>query len=170
MKRTLRKILITIGICFTMVSNNYANDYPLATDVETIDALVAAYYEVVSGPIGYSYNAARDESLHAPHAIISRTNDNGLAQRHNLLTEQTTIEVPYTEGFFEVEIGRITEQYGNLAHVWSTFEIRNTEDGPAVSRGINSLSIYWDEGRWWISSWSTQPEGNQELPSKYINR
>ena len=50
MTNPLRNILIAIGTCLTAVSNNYANEYPLATDVATIDALVAAYYEVISVP------------------------------------------------------------------------------------------------------------------------
>lgn len=168
MTNPLRNILIAIGTCLTAVSNNYANDYPLATDVATINALVAAYYEVISGPKGYTYNIARDQSLHAPQAIITRTDDDGLLERHDLSTEHVPLTATYSEGLFEVEIGRIVEQYGNIAHAWSSYEVRNTPDGPAISRGISSVSMYFDEGRWWIASWSTQPEGDQPIPAKYI--
>ena len=37
-----------------------------------------------------------------------------------------------------------------------------------VSRGVTSMSLYYHEDRWWIASWSTQPEGDEPLPQKYL--
>ena len=145
-----------------------ADDYPLQSDVSSIDAIVNAYYNVISGPEGHNYNAERDRSLHAPQAIITRTSADGVLQRHDLATEQEPFTEPYAAGLFEREIGRIVQQYGNLAQVWSTFEIRNTPDGDVVSRGVTSMSLYYHEDRWWIASWSTQPEGGEALPEKYL--
>ena len=147
-----------------------AADYPLESDVSSIDAIVNAYYEVISGPEGHVYDAERDRSLHAPQAIITRINADGVLQRHDLATEQAPFTEPYAAGLFEREIGRIVQQYGNLAQVWSTFEIRNTPDGEVVSRGVTSMSLYFHEDRWWIASWSTQPEGNEPLPDKYLTK
>ena len=76
--------------------------------------------------------------------MITRTDDDGLLERHNLLTEQVPLTAIYSEGLFEAEIGRIVEQYGNIAHAWSSYEVRNTPDGPTISRGISSVSMYFD--------------------------
>ena len=106
--------------------------------------MVDAYYDVISGPKGHSYNVTRDQSLHASKAIITRTDDDGLLERHDLSTEHVPLTAIYSEGLFEVEIGRIVEQYGNIAHAWSSYEVRNTPEGPA------------------------QPEGDQPIPAKYL--
>lgn len=150
------------------MSTVFSENEPLATDVESIDSIINAYYDVISGPEGYHYDAERDRHLHAPNAVITRTSADGTFQRHDLATEQKPLETPYQEGFFEHEIGRIVEHYGHLAHVWSTYEIRNTIDGDAVGRGVNSISLYYHESRWWIASWSTQLEGKTPLPTKYL--
>lgn len=159
--------LIAAGLASGVVAKAYAAEYPLAHDVSTIDQIVDAYYEVISGPIGHQYDAARDRSLHAPDAVITRTASDGF-QRHDLATEQKAFTAPYAEGLFEVEIGRIVQQYENLAQVWSTFEIRNTPDGETVSRGVTSMSLYYRDNRWWIANWSTQAEDDEPLPDKYL--
>ncbi|MEM7504064.1 MAG: hypothetical protein AAF417_18630 [Pseudomonadota bacterium] len=164
--RTVLVVLAGIGTLGTLS----AAEYPLRSDVESIDAIVAAYYDVISGPAGFRYDADRDRSLHAPNAIITRVSAEGSLQRHNLAAEQEPLKDPYPEGFFEYEIGRIVEEYGDLAHVWSTFEVRRTPEGETVSRGVNSISLYYHENRWWIASWSTQPEGDEPLPARYLNK
>ena len=54
-------------------------------------------------------------------------------------------------GFYEKEIARRTEQSGQIAHVWSTYESRHREDDPEpFMRGINSIQLFHDGTRWWI--------------------
>ena len=147
-----------------------AQDYPRPSDVESIDAIVNAYYDVISGPAGYVYDGERDASLHAPDAIITRLTAEGLGNRHDLAAEQATVPAIYDQAFFEVEINRVVEHYGNMAHVWSTYEIRGTPDGDATASGLNSLSLYQAEGRWWIASWSTQLVEDGNLPERYSGK
>ena len=163
-------VTTTCLVLFAAPAAVLADDYPLESDVSSIDAIVTAYYEVISGPVGHIYDAERDRSLHAPQAIITRVNSSGVLQRHDLATEQAPFTEPYAAGLFETEIGRIVQQYGNLAQVWSTFEIRNAPDGDVVSRGVTGMSLYYHEDRWWIASWSTQPEGDEPLPEKYLTK
>ncbi|QFU75750.1 hypothetical protein EY643_08820 [Halioglobus maricola] len=137
-------------------------------NAKTLDGVISAYYEVVSGPKGFEYNPERDSFLHARNAMITRFNEKGDFQRHTLLDEQKSLEEPYAEGFFEVEVNRIVEEYGGIAHVWSTYEIRESPNGKAFARGINSISLYFKDDRWWISSWSTQTEDTREIPDKYL--
>lgn len=143
-----------------------ASDYPMKEDVSSIDGIMNAYYGVVSGPAGFKYDHERDQSLYGPNAIITRFRDNGRFERNTVAKETQPLEA-WAEGFYEIEINRIVEQFGNLAHVWSTFEIRGTPEGAALSRGISSVSLYYRDNRWWLASWSTQNETDVPLPFKY---
>ena len=55
-------------------------------------------------------------------------------------------------GFFEREIQRVTKTFGNITHVFNTYESRRTINGPATERGINSVELFYDGKRWWIAS------------------
>ena len=50
-------------------------------DVATIDGIMRAYYEVVSGPAGAAPDRVRDESLHMPgaHVGLARQTPGGTA-------------------------------------------------------------------------------------------
>jgi len=111
---------------------------------------------VISGPKGHLYDAQRDASIHAEGALITKFFQDGRFQRHNLVKEQTMITVPYDAGFFEFEVGRRVEHTENIAHVWSDFEVRSKPQGEVLDRGVNSISLFFRDQRWWISSWSTQ--------------
>jgi len=154
------------AIAFSVAAS--ADEYPLDEDVSSIDGIINAYYAVVSGPVGYEYQAERDRSLHAPDAMITRVTDDGVLRRHTDAVEQESLTEPYPEGFYEKEINRVVHEYRDLAHVWSTYELRRTPDGPAFTRGISNIALYFYNDRWWISSWSTQYENEIALPAKYL--
>jgi len=128
----------------------------VADDTASVDAIIDAYYEVISGPVGFVYDAERDENIHAPDAVITKFFLDGTVQQHDLKTEQASIVTPYETPFFEFEVDRKIEQFGNIAHVWSEFEMKIEPDGDAYGGGFNSISLLFMDGRWWISSWSTQ--------------
>lgn len=142
------------------------SDYPLQEDVSSVDGIMNAYYGVVSGPAGFTYDHERDRSLYGPNAIITRFRDDGRFERNTVAEETQPID-PWAEGFYEIEINRIVEQFDNLAHVWSTFKTRGSPDGAVLSRGISSVSLYYRDDRWWIASWSSQNETDKLPPSKY---
>ncbi len=74
-----------------------------------------------------------------------------------------------SEGFVEKEIGRKVEQFGNIYHVFSTYESRNTADGPVIERGINSIEMYNDGKRFWIIAWYFDEESKTNpIPKKYL--
>ena len=81
----------------TFSSQNYPD-----SDVSTIEEIIDAYYEVISGPQGFKYDAEKDGFLHAPNAIITRFSEAGEFQRHTLSDEQLSLLEPYLEGFYEV--------------------------------------------------------------------
>lgn len=72
-------------------------------------------------------------------------------------------------GFDEREIHRVTQRFGNIAHVFSTYETRAKPGGPILGRGINSIELFWDGKRWWIASaiWDDERPGNP-IPKEYL--
>ncbi len=142
-------------------------------DVASIDSIIQAYYEVVSGPAGQERQWARDSTLHYPDARVSivseaengkpQLNEMSLAQFHE--SSRGIVE----SGFFEYEIHRVVEERGALSQVWSTYEWKATEDGEVGGRGINSIQLFNDGERYWILSWMY--DGRPSAPSvqdKYL--
>ena len=146
----------------------------VADDTASVDAIIDAYYEVISGPVGFVYDAERDETIHTPDAAITKFFLDGTVQQHNFKTEQASIVTPYETPFFEFEVDRKIEQFGNVAHVWSEFEMKTEPEGDAYGGGFNSISLLFMDGRWWISSWSTQykapkPDSQQLPPTQLVD-
>ena len=76
------------------------------------------------------------------------------------------------EGFFETEIGKSTEQYGNIVHVFSTYESKKAaSDEKPFMRGINSFQLWFDGKRWWVVTifWQSETADNP-IPEKYIQK
>ena len=73
------------------------------------------------------------------------------------------------EGFSETETARRLERYGNVAQVFSTFQARHlNEDAEPFIRGINSLQLIFQSGRWWILSLAWDDEVTMPVPSEYL--
>jgi hypothetical protein len=147
-------------------------------DVESIDAIIAATYDVISGPAQRKRDWNRERSLFFPGARLIPTaieagrNDVDLApQMLDVEAYISRVEpLIYKKGFYEKEIARRVEQFGRIAHVWSTYESRHDLSDPEpFMRGINSMQLFNDGKRWWIVSIYWQHESAQHpLPEKYL--
>src|SRR5205807_6267219 len=123
-------------------------------DVATIDSMVAALYDVISGPPG-ARNWDRFRSLFIPGARLiptSRRPTGEVGSRVLSPDDYVQRSAPLIEknGFFEREISRRAEQFGNIAHIFSTYESRHAKDAQPFQRGINSIQLMNDGKRWWI--------------------
>jgi hypothetical protein len=145
---------------------------PQKEDVESIDGVMTAFYEIVSGPAG-PRDWERERHLCAPGARLmpTRHQDDGshsveIFDNDGYIASRTQIFAGMS--FFEKEIARREERFGNIAHVWSTYEARGEPDGEVIVRGINSVQLYHDGKRWWLLSalWDNERPGNP-LPEKY---
>ena len=121
-------------------------------DVASIDSIVEALYDVISGPAGEKRDWARMRSLFADGARLMPHGAKGL--RVGSVEDYIARSGPLLEGggFFEREIGRTTDAYADIAQVFSTYEARKTENGPPMMRGINSIQLVRHGGRWWVVS------------------
>ena len=129
---------------------------PRATDVASVDGVVKAYYDVISGPAGEPRQWSRDRSLYIPDLRFVAT---GFARERpyaRVMDHQTFVDgsdsAMVHDGFFEREIHRVTRSYGNIVQVFSTYEEHRTADGPVAGRGVNALQLFWDGTRWWVAS------------------
>jgi len=148
------------------------------SDVVSIDAIVTAAYEVISGPSGKKRDWHRERSLFLsgarliPTAVEAGRNDVDLAPQMLDVEGYIARVKPLIEkkGFYEKEIARRVEQFGQIAHVWSTYESRHDPSDPKpFMRGINSMQLFNDGTRWWIVSIYWQHESAQHsLPEKYL--
>lgn len=142
-------------------------------DVASIDAILAALYDVISGPAGQPRDWNRMRSLFVPGGRLMPTGtrpDGSTAVRLMEVNDYVATSGPMLErvGFSEREIARRTEQFGRIAHVFSTYEGR-METEPTVIRGINSIQLLHDGARWWIVSVYWQAESPETpLPAQYL--
>ena len=140
-------------------------------DVETIDGIITAFYDVVSGPAGEARDWARDSTLYLPgvrFTVVRREADGILVARTLDHGTWAAAAAPALErGFFEREIHRSTRRFGPIADVFSTYEWSLTDGGPAGGRGINSLQLFHDGSRWWITAalWADEEPGTPIPPA-----
>jgi hypothetical protein len=144
-------------------------------DVASPDAILAATYDVISGPATQERDWDRFRSLFYPGAQLIPTKpkqEGGLSA--TFVTPEGYIDRagPYFKknGFFEREIGRRTERWGNIMQVFSTYESRHDPKDPApFARGINSFQLFFDGTRWWIMTIYWAEETPQTpLPPEFL--
>lgn len=145
---------------------------PPPADVGAVQAVVTAIYDVISGPAG-DREWDRFRALFAEGARLIPTSapaDSVAAPR--VLTVEQYIErvAPFfaRSAFYERQISAVTERYGHIAHVFSTYESLGGPDGPLLTRGINSIQLFWDGERWLVLSilWDSERTGGP-IPERY---
>jgi hypothetical protein len=151
---------------------------PLAAnpkDVQSLDAIIAAIYDVISGPPG-ARDWNRFQSLFTKDArlIAVRAPKDGkpsLAVMTPKDYEDRAGKHFLEHGFFEHELSRKTDSYGAMTHIYTTYESRETKDGKAIDRGINSMEFFFDGERWWCVQiyWDAERPGNP-IPEKYLGK
>ena len=145
-------------------------------DVESIDAIMRAIYDVISGAAGQKRDWDRFRSLMAPGARLiptGRRADGTGGLRVWTAEEYIQTAGPQleTSGFFEREIGRKLERYGNVVHLMSAYDSKRTLNDPApFARGVNSFQLFFDGKRWWVVTifWEQETPENP-IPAALLN-
>jgi hypothetical protein len=142
-------------------------------DVQSLNAIVAAIYDVISGPPG-ARDWKRFNSLFAEDARLIAVR----APKEGKPDLQVMTPANYAEragkyflehGFFEHELSRTMDSFGAMTHIYTTYESRETKDGKPIDRGINSMEFFFDGERWWCVEiyWDAERPGNP-IPGKYL--
>lgn len=142
-------------------------------DVGTIDGIMKAFYETISGGKGVPRQWARDATLYTPRAYFVGMSESDGKIRAGMMTKQQYVQgnnaFLISEGFTEREIGRVVRRFGNMAHVFSTYEYTTETKPNEKVRGVNSLQLHWDGTRWWISAVSWDEERpNNPIPREFL--
>ncbi len=146
-----------------------------AADTETVEGIVSALYEVISGEKGQLRDWGRFRNLFLPEGrLIGTAHQPDGSTAYRVLSPDDYIagsgKWVEENGFFELEIHRIAQDYGSLVHVWSTYEARRSAADPApFMRGINSIQLLHDGRRWWIVQilWLSESARNP-LPEHFL--
>lgn len=163
----------------------YAQEAPLATapaqiaqaaDVVSVDAILAALYDTISGPAGGARDWTRLRSLFAPTArlmAVGPAPDGGYGARSMAVEDYIARVSPVfaKTGFYEKEAARATDAFGQIVHVFSTYESRHAPgDAKPFQRGINSIQLFNDGKRWWIVNLVWRAEDDKlPLPERYLH-
>lgn len=149
-------------------------------DVKSPEAILNAVYSVISGPKGQQRDWDRMRSLFIPDArlipAVAASAANGGAAHSDaiVLTVDGYIERSGArltgDGFFEHSVHNVTEQFGNIVQVWSTYESRhNPDDAKPFARGINSFQLLKDGDRYWVVNifWDSESP-TKPISAKYL--
>ncbi len=165
-------ILISINIS-AQDQEDKTKDY--LEKVKTLDSTIATLYTVISGEKGVERDWKLFKYLFHPDAKLIPTGKNNEGEfmvrymkpdDYQKNSGKWLVE----NGFFEKEIYRKTDGYGNIAHVFSTYESFKSEaDEKPFMRGINSIQLLYDGQRWWIINmfWTQETKYNV-IPKAYL--
>lgn len=146
---------------------------PVAGDEFDIETTVLAVYNVISGPAGRR-DWKRFEALFVPDArIVVSTAKDGVPGTVVMTTKdyiERSTPAFNEKGFFERPIATRTLRYGNIAHVWSTYEARaaSNQEKPDA-RGINSFELVRIGSEWKVQSLVWQKESAAHpIPPQFV--
>lgn len=140
-----------------------------AEDVSTIEGIVTASYETISGGVGVLRQWGRDRTLFDPNSrsVAIHVDAQTGAIKTESMTEQDFADRSDSslvkDGFTERELKHVIKRFGNVATVLSSFE--GSASGKKMERGVNIFQLYFDGKRWWILSmvWDTERPDNPIL-------
>jgi hypothetical protein len=138
-----------------------------AEEVGTIEGIVTASYETISGGVGVPRQWGRDRTLFDPN---SRSVAVGVNAKTGAVTTRGSTEQEFADeadaslvkdGFTERELKHVIKRFGNVATVLSSYE-GTVASGKVITRGVNIFQLYFDGKRWWILSmvWDEERPGN----------
>ncbi len=164
-----------ISLVLFLIATTFQVQAQYQSDTESIQSTIDVLYAVISGEAGEARDWDRFRNLFTPDAklIPTFTNREGnigyVSWSPDEYIERAGAGLE-RDGFFESEIGQEVEQFGNIAHVFSTYNSRRTAEGEVFMRGINSIQLFYDGNRWWVMSvfWSSE-NPDHPIPEKYID-
>lgn len=160
---TIRRLVCTAALAVFAGTASVGAQDARPEDVSTIDGIIAAYYDVISGPAGEAPDVARDQSLHHPDAWVAIANtapDGSKTVNVMSLAEYHGDGGPRAQPFYEWETERTIQRSGDMVHVWSHYASSREPNGEVFDTGVNSITLLWDGARWWVMGWMFDQTAN----------
>jgi hypothetical protein len=152
-----------------------------APDYQTVEGVMTELYAAVTRAPGKPFEWNRLRAIMLPNGVM-------LPQRRQTQNQDRMMSVdsfiswidrgwkpiigtPQDQGFFERQTNLVVEQYGDIAHAFTTYEKGPYEPRRVQARGINSVQLVKREGRWWILAITWDEENSAgPLPERYRGR
>jgi hypothetical protein len=173
----LAVLMGSLALGQTQPEQKPAAETPAASpaDVKSIDSIVAALYDVISGPAGQKRDWNRFRSLFWPGAhlipLVTPPGKTGYAARVLSVEDYVTRTDPFfaKDSFYESAVANRVEQWAQIAQVFSTYESRRAKGEKPFARGINSIQVFNDGQRWWVMNILWESESEQHpLPEQML--
>ena len=169
----MKKIGSLMTVAVLTILPGLAQEIPEYT--KTVDGIIKKLYATISGEKGEPRDWEAFDKLFIPEAQLIPTGKNEQGNRSYQVYSPTQYRENANQylvenGFYEEEIFRVTESYGPVTHLFSTYiSKRSKSDQEPFNRGINSIQLYHDGARYWVVTifWGHEPD-NSPLPSQYL--
>jgi hypothetical protein len=139
-----------------------------AEDVKSLDSILKAVYDVISGPAG-DRDWNRFRSLFVPEARLTSATKN--KDGSIFLTDvegyvRGAGGYFKTHAFYESSLTNQVQRFGNIAQVFSSYASRTAPNEKPFTRGVNSIQLFNDGARWWVLSilWDEERPANPLPP------
>jgi len=168
-----RNLIYSVVFCFLHISV-FSQEQNYYSKVESLDSIINAYYEQMSGEKGEMRNWELFRFLFKSEAkIIPVKSSNDSTVSTYFVTQEEWIDKVgdiRIKTNFEKEISRQTERFGCIAHVLSTYAIYSHKGYKNLqARGIHSIQLVYEKERWWIVSILYMRETSANpIPEKYL--
>ena len=146
---------------------------PRPEDVSSPDTIIKAMYDCISGPAG-KRNWHRLRSLYLDGARLiptgKRLHKEGGLRVMSIDEWIEDVQDYFAENdFYEKEILRHSDSFGNIIQAFSTYEARNNPESAPLARGINGFHLLNHKGRWWIVTvfWANESKDNP-VPEEFL--
>jgi len=148
----------------------------MADDLSTLDGILRALYDSISGPAGEARDGRRFRSFFLEGARLVRSSlEGGAAEPVVMGVDEYLLaanEYFASNAFYEREIARRVERFGHVTHAFSTYESRrDAADPEPFARGINSIQLFNDGRRFYVVTifWDFERPDNP-IPPEYLPR
>ncbi|HEX5133896.1 MAG TPA: hypothetical protein VFW81_00755 [Thermoanaerobaculia bacterium] len=176
---TVFSLLITTSIAAAQTPARRPAASP--PDAASVDAIVSAFYGSVSHPSDAppDFDRLRRIFLYVGMLVPPKTpgaadftvmDVDQFSERYEKSAAARKAKGEPPLGFFEREVSRRADCFGNICQIFSTYESRHAPADPTpFQRGINSIQLLRDGNRWWIASvvWDAERPDNP-VPAQYL--
>ena len=174
MRSILISTILLYSICSFSQTDSIDLDKKYLKKVESLDAIIKTLYGVISGEKGEERNWELFQYLYKDGAkMIPSGEAKSGVYKMRYTTAEEYIESSgkwlFDNGFYEEEIHREVQQFGNIAHIFSTYQcFHSKKDKQPFMRGINSIQLIYDNTRWWVVNiyWAQENEKNP-IPKEF---
>lgn len=176
----MKKIFLAFALFSMIMTISCTSDKPAKYQKEqsklqlkAIDTMTKALVQTISGKAGEIREWKRFKNLFLPEATLTGITYIGNHSGAVTLTIDEYINLAdrkFAEtSFYEMELNKTIEVFGNIAQVFQVFISSESKGNKAGKRGINSIHLVFDKGRWWIANivWDYETPRNR-IPSKYL--